>query len=289
MATAVSAQQRRLIGELCRGFRAWAPRDETRPPRPRGLLGGGFSNLNVLLAGTRRHYVLRIARGAARGVDRRREARLLRAAAARQLAPAPLLCDPRRGLLITPFLACDRTRDSDPAQLATLLRRIHRLPCRGPRTDAAAQLALYRRRLPAADPCARLLQGAGPLLAQAAAQARASAAPPALCHHDLLRANRCRSGRRLLALDWEYAAPGDPFFDLAVCASELSEAHTAALLAHYLGGPPAPAQRRRLAAQSLLYAALEAAWWRLHGAPSERLPDAALRRLAARLQRGIEP
>lgn len=37
---------------------------------------------------------------------------------------------------------------------------------------------------------------------------------PALCHNDLLPANLLDDGERLWIIDWEYAAMGDPFFDL---------------------------------------------------------------------------
>jgi thiamine kinase-like enzyme len=39
----------------------------------------------------------------------------------------------------------------------------------------------------------------------------------AACHHDLHHRNFIDDGRRLLAVDWEYAGPGDPAADLASC------------------------------------------------------------------------
>ena len=52
------------------------------------------------------------------------------------------------------------------------------------------------------------------------ARRRAALTPPARlapCHHDLHRRNLLDDGWRLLAVDWEYAGPGDPAADLASC------------------------------------------------------------------------
>ena len=49
---------------------------------------------------------------------------------------------------------------------------------------------------------------------------RALLPPPArlaCCHHDLHHRNFVDAGDRLLAVDWEYAGPGDPAADLACC------------------------------------------------------------------------
>jgi thiamine kinase-like enzyme len=60
---------------------------------------------------------------------------------------------------------------------------------------------------------------------------------PALCHNDLLPANLLDDGDRLWIIDWEYAAMGDPFFDLGnLSAMNGFEVHDdTELLKAYLG------------------------------------------------------
>jgi len=284
VATQLSPRQRRLIRELCGGYRRWAPRDETAAPRLLGPLHGGFSNLSVVLAGSRHRYVLRLGSGSPRpGVDREREKRLLQRAAKAGIAPPPLYCDPRRQLLITPLLPCRQPEPTGPAALAALLRHIHALPGRGAPLNGRAHLQAYLERL-GPDPTWRQLLGATQARVDAAsAGGGPETAALTTCHNDLLSANRCHSGGKLLALDWEYAAPGDPFFDLAVCASEFDEVGAQALLHHYLERRPSPEEKRHYSAQRLLYAALEAGWWAVNSEDRPRTA-AARARLAARLE-----
>jgi aminoglycoside phosphotransferase (APT) family kinase protein len=243
-----------------------------------------------VLQGHRRAYVLRFgATGAAAAVDRARELRLQRAAARHGLAPLPLYADCRRQLLITPLLCCQAQAPVDLEALAGLLRGIHRLRSPGDPLSSSAQLDDYRRRLPATDACAVLLWQQRALFDAAASTCRSQEVAPRVCHNDLLAANRCRSGDDLLALDWEYAAPGDPFFDLAVCASELSGAEADALLECYLGRAASPAEAARFAAQSLIYAGIDACWWRLYGRGNSAAADASLVRLRRACAGAREP
>lgn len=64
----------------------------------------------------------------------------------------------------------------------------------------------------------------------------ATAVPSRLCHNDVQLPNFL-SGERTWILDWEYAAQGNPFFDLAMIASnaDLDEAEIGRLLTAYFG------------------------------------------------------
>ena len=68
-----------------------------------------------------------------------------------------------------------------------------------------------------------------------AALARPSTPRP--CHNDLLRANFLDDGEHLWIIDWEYAAMGDPFFDLGNFAvhHQLTDEQERVLLEAYLG------------------------------------------------------
>ena len=57
------------------------------------------------------------------------------------------------------------------------------------------------------------------------------------CHNDLLAENFLDSSEKLWLIDWEYAAMGDPLFDLAnfVANFELSDSQTMTLMTGYFG------------------------------------------------------
>lgn len=57
------------------------------------------------------------------------------------------------------------------------------------------------------------------------------------CHNDLLAANFLDDGEKIWVLDWEYAAMGDPFFDLGNFAvnNQLGEEEDGLLLESYMG------------------------------------------------------
>jgi len=100
--------------------------------------------------------------------------------------------------------------------------------------------------------------------------------PAVHCHHDLLRANRLYSGGRLFALDWEYSAMGNPWYDLAVviAGDSLSAQDAELLLETYLGRPAAAAERRLVAGFGCAYRYLELMWYLVQDHPA--LDDASL-------------
>jgi thiamine kinase len=271
-----------LIAETLADFARWAE-DEPRAPRLRRRLHGGMSNEVWLLEGECRSYVLRIAGGELPpGVDRRRECLLHHGASRRALAPRLYHCDALRGLLVTAWVDAPGTR-ATAAELAGLLRRIHALPATGAPLHSPRQLERLQALLPQKSRGARMLREHAAVLGQAGATLDASHAPVVTCHNDLLAHNRRRDGRRLLALDWEYACCGDPFYDLAVCASERGEGAATALLETYLGRPADTGEARRFAAQRLTYAAIALAWHARYTPDSPAIDTAGeqLRHLAA--------
>jgi len=167
-----------------------------------------------------------------------------------------------------PYLEGCQDLPCDVPRLAQLLRRIHALPAIGRRVHSPDILRRYRARLVPGHPLETLLRQHERTLARAVATLAQSPIPaPVLCHNDLLLANRLVCGKHLVALDWEYAGPGDPYFDLAVCASEMPMAAAGELLDAYLQAPGGSAERARFSAQQVLYAAIEACWHEQAGAP----------------------
>lgn len=155
-------------------------------------------------------------------IDRDAEFRLHAAAAAAGLAPAPRFHDADAGVLLVDYLTPDSLPPaSHAADVAQLLRAIHSLQVAdAPRLSLTARVAHYdallRPRCSAAT--AILMQEIAYPLNQACQALDADAAGGVICHNDLTPANRLYHRGRLYALDWEYAACGSRWFDLAVAS-----------------------------------------------------------------------
>jgi thiamine kinase len=199
---------------------------------PVTLLGEGpVSRSYRLRLSTGEHAVLRIDKrlpsrpleriAGCLGLDRASEAALLAylaaAPAAVRLAESPLAADAAAGLLLRPYLAgqpWERYGQGSPLpgpQLlaaARLLAQVHATPPPPglPVRHWRQTLTRYRS---LAGPSADGLLAEGDSLLPGL-----PAAPVVLCHHDPGPANLV--GRPPRLLDWEYAAAGNPLFDLAV-------------------------------------------------------------------------
>lgn len=262
MAAELPQRDRELIDQVLDDFRRWAPREAQRPVFA-GELRGGHSHRTVLLRGERRRWVLRVARQPLpRDACHDRERQIQQTAAAAGLAPPVLLADPGQGLLLCPFVD-DRGGRESPAELAALLRQIHALPARGPRLSIGSRV-LDLVAAPGDGEFRLLLKRHRSQLLTLGGELEHSSHSPTLCHNDLLRANRRRSPQGLLALDWEYACSGDPYFDLAVVASELDVSDAAELLARYLDRTPSPREWQHWQNCRRAYAVIAAGWYAEH-------------------------
>jgi aminoglycoside phosphotransferase (APT) family kinase protein len=185
-------------------------------------------------------------------------------AASAGLAPPALYSDPAAGVLVYPYLEPDAAGPARASisELAGLLRRIHEQPPLAPVMDLAERIDVYGQRLrdealtgwraPARALCRELAE-----LGEA----------PVLCHNDLSDDNLVRHGGELCALDWEYAACGSRWFDIAA-AVELRPAlavQPGPLLAAYLRRPPGGRERRALGVARRLYRYLAALWYAANG------------------------
>ena len=217
------------------------------------VLPGGLLNRTLRLQDAKHDVVLRLAGAGATalGVDRDTELAMQQLAASAGLAPAVLLARPVEGLLVTRHVAgrvLTREEAREPSMLARIgawLARLHALapPAGLEPIDIAARAAMYLQVLGSGESTA-LLRDLERRLARLRAQL-----PPldrlAACHHDLHHFNLVDTGATLVALDWEYAGPGDPVADLAacICYQDLDQQQTAILLDAYGG------DTRRIAAR----------------------------------------
>jgi thiamine kinase-like enzyme len=229
------------------------------------VLAPGLSNYTVLVESGQR-FVLRIdgVNTILHGLNRQGEWRSLEAAYRAGLAPRPRYFNPELGSLVCDYLPPDEQQPLRIADIATLLRGIHTLPARHHRLDLPERILGYEKSLAHRDPPrAALLAPYRSRAMQALAGADAGQHSAVLCHHDLLQANRLYSGGRLYAIDWEYSAMGNCWYDLAVVAAgdSLTAADTDTLLQAYLGRPARTDELLRLKQYACAYRYLELLWY----------------------------
>ena len=230
-------------------------------PALQRTLDGGLSNTSVLVSSGDREYVLRLDGHSPQrlGLSRAAEWRAHQNAAASHLAPEPVYFNPELGVLVSAY------RRQDPELLrgaeeldaiATLLRGIHALPAVKFRLQPLDRATHYLGLLGESTPPENFIQACSRL---------SEATQSCLCHNDLLRENRLQHKGRLMAIDWEYTAVGDPWFDLAaICEGDgLDAAACRQLSEAYLRAPPTPAQEQRLRDNRLAYGYLTELWRRI--------------------------
>jgi thiamine kinase-like enzyme len=231
-------------------------------------LAGGITNENYRVDVDGRAFVVRIGgEGTALlGIDRAREQAATAMAASLGVGPELVFALPEAAVLVTRFIDGRGLEPADLHDPATLVRIVDALRCvhRGPpipgRFSALRTVESYRDvalahrvALPPALPAwldlARRIEAAAP------------SAPAVPCHNDLLPANFIDDGARIRILDWEYAAMGDPYFDLGNLAAngELDAAEEPRLLELY-GEGVTPRALARLGLMRLASDLREAMW-----------------------------
>jgi thiamine kinase-like enzyme len=235
------------------------------------VLGGGITNLNVLVTDSARSAVVRIGDDIpVHQIMRFNELAASRAAHAAGVSPAVLYHEP--GALVIDFVAgqtmtAEALRDQDRLEQAlALVMHAHRdIPrhLRGPALtfwvfhvlrDYAATLDEGRSRHRPALP---------DLLDEAADLERVVGRIDLVFgHNDLLPANFLHDGTRMWLIDWDYAGWGSPLFDLGGLAANcgLDSGQEDWLLAAYFGTAPDADLWRRYRAMKAAAALREAMW-----------------------------
>lgn len=219
----------------------------------RRISGGGQWNETWLAARGAERLVVRVDTPAvgALGLNRPGEYEALRSIRGLGIGPEPVLSDIRRGVLVTRWLpgrACTPGDLRNPRLLrglGAILQRLHeRVDPPGDMAPLdlarfvdhyASLLGSVRARTTAREACRSLKAAAG------------HRRPTALCHNDPVAQNVLR-GPALRLIDWEFACPGDPLFDLAVLIGHhgLGDGQARTLLAAARGRVH-PSDRRGLA------------------------------------------
>ncbi len=200
------------------------------------------------------------------GLDRALERDVLRSIQGRGIGPEVAFSDIGRGVLATRWLpgrACAPAHLGNPRllrALGVLLQRLHRTVA-APRGVAPLDLsrAAVRYATLVGGLWARTMAREVHLRLKAAAPA-SRRRPPALCHNDPVAQNILR-GPSLRLIDWEFSAPGDPLFDLAVVVGhhglDPGQARTVLAAAR---GRAHPSERRALAHLVDAYGSLRLLW-----------------------------
>jgi aminoglycoside phosphotransferase (APT) family kinase protein len=254
------------------------------------LLPGGEANRTLRLQDASHDLVLRVAgaMSAALGANGASESAMQALAAGAGLAPDVVLARPGAGLLVTRHAAgraIPREQMHEPTTLARIGRWIAALqalplPPGLPCVDLAGRAAGYLGRLGSRAASAPVDELTRRLERRRAALAPA---PAVCCHHDLYHRNFIDAADGLLAVDWEYAGPGDPAADLASCIHyhDLGPRETDALLAGY--GTDDAALRVRVATLGWIFDCLWFGWNAVAGLEGLPPQPALQTRLAARL------
>jgi aminoglycoside phosphotransferase (APT) family kinase protein len=231
-------------------------------------LRGGPANSTLRVQDTHHDLVFRLAGESGRVLHANLESELamLEAAAAAGLAPAVVLARPELGYVVMQH-AAGRTPGAHELRDPAFLRRLGAwiaqlqavpLPIGLAPVDFGERAATYLAQLQDREP----LELHARLVIELAVR-RAAFEPTAqrvCCHHDLHRRNLVDAGDSILAIDWEYAGPGDPAADLAACIGyhDLDTAQVDALLAGY--GRDGSVLRARLAALGWIFDCLWYGW-----------------------------
>ncbi len=237
-------------------------------------LSGGITNLNFRVDVGERAFVVRIPGQDCEylGIDRHREHACNLAAHRAGVAPAIEAFFEDTGVLVTHFIPGRGLTEREmhqPGMLSRVAGALRRYHTGAEFPSVFSPFRTVRDYLAFAAPRgAPLPERFDWMLAQAdrLEAALGTPAPPRPCHNDLLLANWIDDGERLWIIDWEYAAMGDPYFDLGNFAVHLhlTDAEEETLLRAYLSGPIGagipPAAVARLKLMKIISDLREAMW-----------------------------
>lgn len=206
------------LNKILSSWRQWSEVE----PSVINSLTGGLTNQSYLIEIKGRKYVLRINAGSSNSldIDRAQEVRAIKVASDALVAPKPFFVSSKFEFIVTEYVegrvwtTDDLKFQSKLSKLARLLASIHALSTITGRLSISEKVAAYRRAQNFSYPELEKLEKE---IFSVVNQISNQQTDHCLCHNDLLISNIIETEKgRLIALDWEYAAMGSPYFDLAV-------------------------------------------------------------------------
>jgi thiamine kinase len=230
-----------------------------------GLLSDGPSNTSYLVKGEAGLCVLRVDKplAAELGLDREAEHDVSETTSLAGIGPQPLYFDAEHGISLRQYLP-GRTWDENDlrkpdnlGKLASRLRDLHALPPVGNLFSPGVAARRYARQLGTRESQA-LADEANLILAEL----HSGLARECLCHNDLVAGNILESSDGLKFIDWEYAALGDPWFDLALVVEhhQLEDVLQSGFVQAYLMREPRASELIRLRDWRRFYRLLLLLW-----------------------------
>ncbi len=232
-------------------------------------ISGGITNFNFVVEDSARRYFVRLGADIPEhGVMRFNELAASKAAAAAGVSP--LVVHAEEGVIVFEFID---GRTFEPSDVRRDLIRVVDLVARAHR-----QIPIHFRGPALVFWVFSVIRGYGhtlserssphmaklPRLLETAQRLEREVGPIELIygHNDLLASNFIDDGARLWLVDWDYAGFNSPLFDLGGLASnnQLVYEERDLMLAHYFGGRPDGALRRRLAAMTCASLMRETMW-----------------------------
>jgi thiamine kinase len=205
----------------------------TGPPELGALLarGSGHSVYNIL---STPQLIGRVRQQSTRLTDEAfsQELTVWSLAAQSGLAPRIVYADEKEQAVI-----CERADTAaQPASgeaLGSLCRRIHALPGVSHQLALASDIEHYLKQLPAqlADPWRAAMETGD----AETALAKLAADTLYLCHNDLTPGNLMTHSDHLIAIDWEYAAMGSRYFDVAIACEALPDSERVIMMNEVFG------------------------------------------------------
>ncbi len=234
-------------------------------------MGGGITNLNLLVTDAKRRAVVRIGNDIpVHQIMRFNELAASRAAHAAGVSPAVLYHEP--GALVIDFVE-GRTMSAEDLRAPDLLEQAlalvmhaHRdIPrhLRGPALTFWVFQTLRDYTATLTEGLSRHQPRLSGLMGEAVELETAVGRIDLIFgHNDLLPGNFLHDGRRMWLIDWDYAGWNSPLFDLGGLAANngLDAAQEDWLLQAYFGQTPDQDQRRRYRAMKAAAALREAMW-----------------------------
>lgn len=255
-------------------YHEWA---DTRPELV-ARLSGGSTNESYLLEADGHKLVMRLNTKATSLFGLDREAELIAMTNAADLAPAVIYCS--NEFLVTEYLQGRHwTKDevsnsARSVRLAALIKAIHALPRTQYVLDIVDRCNHYWAAIETlAVEVPRDLSHLRSRLERKISSWQLPAEQLRPCHNDLVLDNIIDTAEGLKLIDWEYAAMGDPYFDLAVLIeySNLSASASRALVANYTEVP----DQSRLSQNRLTFKYVDILWQLIHAAARHKTPNVA--------------